>query len=759
MEHHSPFRDAVAAWHMEGLVDSAGGGYALEAHGNVALGVALAGTERRASLSRGGNGKAAVFNGGYLVSTADSADHLSISGTEMTLCMRMRDMEGRWDSALLSRLAPLDAIKNVLYSAVLDRFTVGHQESKRIKQGKVLEFLWRTEPLAQRAEEEYLREDPSGYYALFSRNEDFQNGVLRVRVPIDLIGPDAWHDIVVRFKDSHLQLFVDGVLVDEEWPYGALRHFQGPFLIGAACDTGRNMPYWYKGRIDSGFRGLVDHIALWDRALTDGEIEYVSGGEEFVQTRTVEILGDETGTLQYWRPRGYNASVGDTMPFFHNGIFHFFYLLDRKHETCRWGAGGHEIAHVSSSDLIHWNHHRTAIAITWELSIGTGCCVFHNGLYYFFYIDHARRIIFKDSPYRGDNIFVATSANGIDFEKEPEPVIRMDLMKRDDLEQIPDPGWNDINPVVFPDETGSGFYMSVAGYRNYRSGDLRNWTEVHDLNLPKAGCPSYFTWNGWYYLTGGGGYYMSRKPAGVGSGDWIYPEEQNLRDFLRVPQAAAFGDDRVLFVGFVKDSKLPGPGAYGSVAAFREIIQREDGILEMKWPDEMVPAHGDPLRLEFESYGSQVSCINNTVRAKSEAGRSAGAYRNVPADVRITMKIKPVRGVGRYGIIFQDGATRLPCCRLVFEPAERRVRYELGEPPAGMQGEYQNPGIEQVSGLDGPFMLDVIAKDNFIDICIDNKRTLITPVRHTEIRRDSFALFVEKGEVIFESVTTHPLIG
>ena len=39
--------------------------------------------------------------------------------------------------------------------------------------------------------------------------------------------------MVVRFADTIVELYVDGVLIDEEWPHGALYRFQSPFLIGA----------------------------------------------------------------------------------------------------------------------------------------------------------------------------------------------------------------------------------------------------------------------------------------------------------------------------------------------------------------------------------------------------------------------------------------------------------------------------------------------------------------------------------------------
>ena len=120
------------------------------------------------------------------------------------------------------------------------------------------------------------------------------------------------------------------MLVDEEWPHGALHGFRGPFLIGAG---------YRQGSVQSGFHGQIDHLALWDRALSDEEIATLSGGEAEIARRTQEFLGPENPSLQYWRPRGFNTFVGDCMPAYYDGEFHFHYLFDRHHGALQVGYG------------------------------------------------------------------------------------------------------------------------------------------------------------------------------------------------------------------------------------------------------------------------------------------------------------------------------------------------------------------------------------------------------------------------------------
>jgi hypothetical protein len=97
---------------------------------------------------------------------------------------------------------------------------------------------------------------------------------MRVNFPVGLIGARDWHDLVVRFSGAKLQLFIDGVLVDEEYPIGETRQRTVPFLIGAAHEN---------GQLKTGFSGLIDHVAVWNRALTDDEVTALSGGADTVR--------------------------------------------------------------------------------------------------------------------------------------------------------------------------------------------------------------------------------------------------------------------------------------------------------------------------------------------------------------------------------------------------------------------------------------------------------------------------------------------
>ena len=85
----------------------------------------------------------------------------------MTLCLRVRDPEGKWDTPLLSREAPEDRYAGILYSTGVNRSRLSYEASQRARQGKALEFLWRTEPLERRVKPEYFNYESNveGYFS------------------------------------------------------------------------------------------------------------------------------------------------------------------------------------------------------------------------------------------------------------------------------------------------------------------------------------------------------------------------------------------------------------------------------------------------------------------------------------------------------------------------------------------------------------------------------------------------------------------
>jgi len=557
----------------------------------------------------------------------------------------------------------------------------------------------------------------------FELTTDAHDEPLHLSVPMETIGEADRHTVIVRFTGPTLELFVDGVLVDEEWPIGSIRQEDG--------QTGPAAVEW------------VDHAALWDRALSVDEIVALSKG-----AAERELLGEQEQSMQYWRPRGHNTGVGDCMPFFHEGRFRLFYLFDRRSHKSKWSLGAHRWAQASTTDLIHWEHHPMAIPITeqWEGSICTGSPFYHDGKYYGFYATR--------KPDRTQHLGLAVSADGIRFEKtEPNPF----------ASPVPPykPGpYRD--PTIFRDERTGAFHLLVTAelenpplagrggcLAQLVSSDLKTWEVKEPFIVPgyaghQPECPDYFEWHGWYYLVfshnGVAHYRMSREPLGP----WHRPKVDVFDGpQARVMKTAAFTGDRRLGVAFLSNN------GYGGYAVFREIIQYEDGTLGTKFPAEMIPASGDALPLRSASVGD-----GRSIRLTAPDGFAVATLNDVPTNIRITARVMPAPDSSYFGLCLRGSGSYEAGHELRFEPFRQKVGWRA--PQSDSVSENERCAIYDVVGLDRPFTLDIIAKDDIFDVCIDGRRTLVIRLAD-QLDGDRLFFFAQNADVTFEDLCVRPL--
>ena len=341
----SPWSDAVAVWHMADPHDSAGADSVLKVEGQVKLGVELQGADREASLARGGDGKVAELAGGWLNPGLGAGGEINLRGQAMTMCIRLRDPSGQWNRGIFSKYGGgHDTLAYNLFSTVPPGGDGGPD----------IGFELGTAP---------------------------GKGMVQVRTSVgQLVDPAAWHDIIVRYDGQRLEIFVDGVRVDQRPAAGDLRQNDEACIVGG---------YSVGGKVPNPFHGQIDHAALWQRAITDDEITMLSGGQEFVakqkqqmQKRLMPHLVPEVENyrsvlrskdvaefskaalaLRKWmiandpfRPlyhfTGPESWINDPNgPIYYQGRYHLFYqynpIVDgRKSATC-WG-------HAVSKDLVGW---------------------------------------------------------------------------------------------------------------------------------------------------------------------------------------------------------------------------------------------------------------------------------------------------------------------------------------------------------------------------------------------------------------------
>ena len=270
------------------------------------------------------------------------------------------------------------------------------------------------------------------------------------------------------------------------------------------------------------------------------------------------------------------------------------------------------------------------------------------------------------------------------------------------------------------------------------SKDLKDWKEIESPltgQVATPECSDYFKWNDWYYLLysiGGDTYYVkSRKPYGP----WEYPTTQAfVESWASVYKTAEYKDDRRIAVAYMpcrsNNKDFDGP-IWGGNMLLREVVQEPDGTLYTKFLTESLPAMS-PLqmpKIEIPAGSKNVSYSKGKLTLNSPNGVSMASLSDLPVNYRITMEIEPLSNYDEIGLFVRAA-----------DKGDRGYKVELN---ANKESAFiYNTGINTVKDLRKTIILDVILKDEFIDMNINGKRSIIN--RLPEKKRAKIILLFEK---------------
>ncbi|HPP11985.1 MAG TPA: hypothetical protein PKW42_04560, partial [bacterium] len=392
--------------------------------------------------------------------------------------------------------------------------------------------------------------------------------------------------------------------------------------------------------------------------------------------------------------------------------------------------GGHQWAQLSTTDLVHWQQHPLAVAITedWEGSICTGSVFYHQGRYHAFYATRKTD--------RTQHLSHAVSPDGVHFEKaRPNPFLS------------PPAGFSPYHfrdPFVFESEPGR-FQMLVTAMleKPYSSGqgcllrlsscDLWSWQVEEPFFIPEEvivpECPDYFFWNGYYYLLCGLNlttrYRFSRHPFGP----WVKPGVDCPGSRLEaVMKTAAFGPGRrlgVAWVGTRAGNKNDGQLQWGGQLLFRELVHNPDGTLGTRFVPEMLPLYSGS---GFPGQGP--------VRLSAEKGPAEVCWHPLSENYSFRCQVIPQGKAARFGFGLRCQEKMASGCPLVFDLATSSM--SLGQ-----------ERLEKVA-LTEPFFLHILLTGDLFDVEIAGKRCLIN--RCPETRGNCLLFFAEREGVSFENI-------
>lgn len=533
---------------------------------------------------------------------------------------------------------------------------------------------------------------------------DARDKPLALGIPWARIG-HANHDVVLCYAGHAVRLYVDGILVDEDWPMGAVA------FEGATVQVGLT----------------AGNVAFWPEAIEPEPLR-----PELMD----RYLGEEPATVQYWRPRGFNTGVGDCMPFFDGTTFRLYYLYDRRGHASKWGLGAHQWAQIATKDLRAWEHHPIAIGITdeGEGSICTGSVFLKDGVYYGFYAVRA----VDGSPAR---LTYAVSDDGIRFTKTDADIR---LPERYTLSSVRD-------PHVFQD--GQGLYhmlVTTSLADNVRprgclvhlvSDNVTDWREAGPFIVPgyngEPECSDCFEWNGWYYLIFSNDGLARYRYASTLEGPWLRPESDAL-DCVQwhVPKTAPFPEGRRIAAGF-----LTSPTAYAGELVFRELVQHADGTLGLAFVPELREAAAAVRDL-------------GTCELDDFNGFAAQCLGEPGTDYVLSFDVTPRYPSMYVGFSVSGSDEFVDGYDVRFEPSARKAG--IHRIHARSLQEDESSSIYQVAGLTETFSVEAVVKQGWIDLCINGSRTLVSRI---DGAGGHLRLFAQFGSAAFERITIRQIAG
>ena len=350
------------------------------------------------------------------------------------------------------------------------------------------------------------------------------------RLPLELTCEIKKGDkIEAIFLDYRIELYKNGVIMDEEWPFGTRLFDVNDTIVGS-----------------------IDIKA----------IEYIA------QEKEIPSVISTFENAEGWYP-GNGVFVGDCMPYVRDGEYHVLYLKDRHHHKSKWGMGAHQWEHISTKDFKVWSMHPMAVPITKkeECSICTGSWIRKGGeehLYYTVRRSGLPAIITRSISYDGYHFKKDEDFGFTVSEKYNGPVTRDPkvIMGEDGLYHM------FLTTVLVKENKGC--------LAHYISKDLEKWEEaekpIHIVeNSDHPECPDYFEHNGKYYLVfsirGRARYLISEKPF-----DGFASVTDELIPCAGVPKCAEW-NGKLLFTGFKPIN------GYAGTMTFKSAIAKENGEL------------------------------------------------------------------------------------------------------------------------------------------------------------------------------------
>lgn len=432
--------------------------------------------------------------------------------------------------------------------------------------------------------------------------------------------------------------------------------------------------------------------------------------------------------VNYWKPAG-NVFAGDCMPFYHKGVFHLYYLWDIGHHNhpLFGSLGGHQWAHMTSKDLVNWEHHRIALDLDTENGECSNCTgsllEWENKLYAFYAL--------RSRFFNGEERFrIAISEDGgYTFPHRYIPDIPVPPGTRGQFR----------DPHAFIGDDGLIHVLITAGAEmegvamgqilHYTTSDMQKFTLQNSLykTLRMPECSDFFRMGKYCYYTYASHWQTHYRMAGSLDGKWQTPERDILTSrWCAVMKSTQWKDNRRIGAAWMpaRENKQM---VFGGNIIFREILQEEDGSLYTAFVPEMIPG-------KFLKNIDEISIT-------SDCGIIVQSLSLLPGNFRLDGRICFEENTRDFGFILRDTNMK-DGGGIEFDPSGNMVSIDLF-----------NTAIK-ISMNSSGVKFKLIRQGAILDLEIDGKYTFISPGPDFAGEAKIFA-YVRDGKASFKDLAVY----
>jgi len=393
----------------------------------------------------------------------------------------------------------------------------------------------------------------------------------------------------------------------------------------------------------------------------------------------------------FFKPK--NAWAADFIPYYKDGTFHLFYLLDWR-DPARHGEGTPWYK-VSTNDFVNFKDHGEMIerggANNQDQYIFTGSVIEANDKYHIFYTGHNRSFYTKKDPGQpAEAVMHAISDDLENWEKVPGDTFHV---LSDDYE-VHD--WRD--PFVLFNEEEEEYQMLLSArkkqYTKLRRGctaicaskDLKKWELREPLWEPHQyyahECPDLFNIGDWWYHVFSefsDRHVTLYRMAKSVDGPWKAPEN-DMFDGRAYYAAKTASDGAKRYIFGWNPTKVGntdrGLWQWGGNLVVHEIYQKPDGSLGTKIPDSVDKAFVKPKPIVFKDFNSSCHDKSHTSISSVIGAQMHLSDQKLPDCYKYEVTIKFKQNTHRCGIVLNGSIDAEGGYVYMLEPYKNKFMFE-----------------------------------------------------------------------------------